>query len=109
MTINVMNKVLWNVTPYSLVDGEQRFSVPCGVSVPSQHSYQTIHLHSPHQNLKVLFSVVRTTKVLAIGMHRIHIGMKCEQNKIWNLDYCYKCSLETLPVLSTELSASSLI
>jgi len=53
MTINIMNKVLWNVMPCSLVDGQQRFSVPCGVSVPSQHSHQTIHLHNPHhQNLK---------------------------------------------------------
>jgi hypothetical protein len=70
MTINIMNKVLWNVMPCSLVDGQQRFSVPCGVSVPSQHSHQTIHLHNPHhQNLKVLFSVVQITKVLAIGMH----------------------------------------
>jgi len=77
MTINIMNKVLWNVMPCSLVDGKQRFSVTCDVSVHSQHSYQTIHLHSPHQNLRVHFSNVQTTKLLAIGMHRMHIGMKC--------------------------------
>lgn len=47
-----MNKVLWNVMPCSLVDGEQSFSVTAGVSVPSEHSYQTVHLHSPHLNLK---------------------------------------------------------
>jgi len=28
---NIMNKVLWNVMPCSLVDGEQSFSVTCGV------------------------------------------------------------------------------
>jgi len=98
MTIKIMNKVLWNVTPCSLVDGKQRFCATCGVSVPSQHSYQTVHLHSPHQSL---FSVVQTTKVLAIGMHRMHTGTKHEQNKIWTLDYCYKCSLITLPLHRT--------
>ena len=34
-------------------------------------------------------------------MHGMHTDMKREQNKIWKLDYCYKCSLKTQPLHRT--------